>query len=216
MLFTIVEITDSYVYFPMAVFDNPVYCLLIVHSDIPVSGKIISDTIWNNSNGNVLFVFGIGKHDTVDGIVQCTVTSHYDNGGISIVGKNSGKPFYRAETFGLHIVVCHTLLVHVLFYFLPSFLHFPCPGFGVIDHPPFSSFYAHCSYMLFSDHLSLLAVFMQNRLITSDSFLTSPFMLSLLRDYSYYLSDAKDTKSLRVSALRKLSFLLSIALRLPN
>ena len=85
VFFSIIEITVSYVYFLQPVVDDTVNSRLILSAESPVFGKIVPDTVRYKAEGDILFIFGIGQHDTVDGIVQCTVTAHNDNRAIAVV-----------------------------------------------------------------------------------------------------------------------------------
>ena len=123
--------------------DDTVYGRFVFGTESPVFGKVISYTVRDHAKGDVLLVFGIREHDTVDGIVQRTVATYDDNGTIAVVRQNFGKTFYRTETFGLYIVIVDTFAVHVLLDFFPSFLYLSGTCFGVVDHSPFSRFYTH-------------------------------------------------------------------------
>ncbi len=145
MLFTVVIIAGTHVYFPAAVVDDAIHRFLVVRTHFPIVGKVISYTIGDDADGYILLVRCIGKHDAVNDVIQCAVTAYYNNGAVAVVGEDACQTLYRTEPFGLHIVVRHTFAVHVFFDFFPPFLHFPCSGFGVVYHSQLFGFCTHDS-----------------------------------------------------------------------
>ena len=69
MLFTIVIVAKSDVYLPASVIYDAIYGIFVFRSHFPVFGKVISDTVGNDTYGDFSFIFCIGRHDTVDGVV---------------------------------------------------------------------------------------------------------------------------------------------------
>ena len=95
----------------MAVIDNPVYCLFVVQIPIsqyraksfPIPLGMIPMAISSLCSALESMIPLMASFNAPSPPTTTMVR-------ITIVGQNSGKSFYRAETFGLHIVVCHTLL----------------------------------------------------------------------------------------------------------
>ena len=159
MLFTIIIVAGTDVYLASSAFDEVVHGLFVLGADVPIFGKVVPDAIGDDSDGNVFLVFCVGVHNAVDGIVQCAVSPYDDNGAVAVVCQYASQPFHGPESFGLYIVVRHTFTVHVLFDFFPSFLDFPCSGFGVIYDSPFIGFYAHESLFYCSINWVTNAIF---------------------------------------------------------
>ena len=158
MLFAVIVVARAYIYFSTAVVYDAIYRILVFRTHLPVFGKIVTYSVGDDADSNILFIFCIGEHDAVDCVVQCAVTTYNDNGAISVVGKNSRQTLYRTEPFGLHVVIRHTFAVHICFNFFPPFLYFTRSGFGVIDHSPFIGFYTHMFVPFNKSNISIFAV----------------------------------------------------------
>ena len=137
--------------------NDTIHGWFVFGAESPIFGKVVSDTIRNDTEGDVLLVFGVRKHDTIDSIVQSTVSAYNDNCAIAVVRQYFGKTFYRTETFGLYIVIVDTFTVHVLLDFFPSFLYLSGTCFGIVNYSPFSRFYTH-------NRFSILTVLTNNRI----------------------------------------------------
>ena len=145
MFFTVIVVAGAYVYFAAAIIYDTIYGFLVFRAHLPIFGKVISDAVGDNADGDILFIFRIGKHNAVDRVVQCAVTAYHDNGAVTVVGKYTRQALYRTEPFGLYIVIRHAFAIHIRLNLFPPFLHFARSGFGVIDYAPFIGFYTHIS-----------------------------------------------------------------------
>ena len=57
---SVVEVAVAYVYFLQPMIDDTVDSRLVFGTKSPIFGEVISDTVRNHAEGDVLFVFGIG------------------------------------------------------------------------------------------------------------------------------------------------------------
>ena len=143
MPLAVVVVAGAHINAAAASLDDAIYRLLVFRAHLPVLGEVVADAVRDDADGNRLLLLGIGQHDAVDGIVQCSVASHHHDGTVAVVGQDACQTFHRSEAFGLHVVVVYALAVHVGFYLLPSFLYFSGTGFGVVDDSPLFGCYAH-------------------------------------------------------------------------
>ena len=56
----------------------------------PVFGKVISNTIRNNTQSDIILIFSIREHNPIDSIIQRTITTYNNNCTITIISKNFG------------------------------------------------------------------------------------------------------------------------------
>ena len=96
---------------------QPVDSLLqIALSEIPVACKIVHFAIGNDTQCYLVTLLTIYLHQTIDGIVECGVAAHDNNGFVAIVDEHSNQSFDTGTRFALYEIILHIAVVeHALY-----------------------------------------------------------------------------------------------------
>ena len=118
----------------------------IAVAEPPEVGKVVHQSVRNNTQCHLFSFFRIYLHQTVYGIIERRISTNNDNGLITIVDKHSDEPFYALLILALHKVVIHALLLEHLLYFFPALVTSPASS-RAIKQPPFILVY-HCLFFV--------------------------------------------------------------------
>ena len=118
----------------------------IAVAESPEVGKVVHQSVRNNTQCHIFSFFRIYLHQTVYGIIERRISTNDDNGLITIVDKHSDEPFYALLILALHKVVIHALLLEHLLYFFPALVTSPASS-RAIKQPPFILVY-HCLFFV--------------------------------------------------------------------
>ena len=144
MLLSIKIITTPHINFPQTTIDNPIYrCFIIIFIQPPIFGKVITNTIRNDSKSDICLILHHRSHNTVNSIIARSVSTYNHNGSITIISQGTGESFHRPKTFGLYVVKNHLTVFHIATYLIPTLLSLTASGFRIINNPPSVWFYSH-------------------------------------------------------------------------
>ena len=113
----------------------------IVVVEAPIACEVVHHTIGNNSQGNLVAHLFLFCHQAIDGIVQCRVATHDDDGLITIAYQHGYQTLYAVCRLTLNEVILHLALIEDSLDFLALLV---TASFGTIkDAPPFVRYF-HC------------------------------------------------------------------------
>ena len=90
----------------------------IAFLEVPITSKIVHYPVGNHTQGNLIAHLSLHLHQTVHCIVQGGVTSHYDDGFVTIVNKHIHQSLNAFRRFALYKVEIYFALVQQPLYLL--------------------------------------------------------------------------------------------------
>ncbi len=144
MFLAIKIITSPHINLPQTTIDNPIHrCFIIILIQPPIFGKIIANAIRNDPESDICLILHHRSHNTVNSIIDRSVSTYNHNSTIAIISQGTGKTFHRPKTFGLYVVKNHLAAFHIATYLIPTLLSLTASGFRIINNPPPVRFYSH-------------------------------------------------------------------------
>ena len=127
----------AYIYLTASTLDNTIYRLLIIiHTQSPEIGKVITYTIGDDTERDVVEILDRRCHDTIERVIDSHIATYNNDGLIAVLHIHACQALHRPIILRLYIVVLHLLQFQILLYLMPAAMLLSYSGHGDIHYPP--------------------------------------------------------------------------------